>query len=145
MDKEYEGYFAARVQRVSTTGPETLERLLRAVGPIRPEIAARTVAREAIEAARRELPPDVRLRSDGELALYVLALELAARPVLTVEQPSIGELSEDLAADAVTVARRASELAPETEISAHRVVDGLSQSWDELKTSRWRVWDRHNR
>jgi hypothetical protein len=91
------------------------------------------------------MPANVPLRSDAAILIYLLASELVAKPVLSVSNQASPGLVEDLSRDAATVAREASSDSEATEVSAHGIVDGLSRSWDQLATARWRVWDRRGR
>lgn len=140
MDSDYREYFARRSVQLTVGRP--LDEEVRF--GFRDQPIAHEIASGAVEAARGALPAGVILRPDAELALYVLASELVTRPVLDVQPDSAGSLREDVTADAMTIARVAvANLAPAQEISAHGVIDGLSQSWAQLRTSSWRLWDRY--
>lgn len=145
MDNEYRAYFSERSQEVLTDRPV---RRAPTLGRAYPEDrSAHVVASSAVDAARRELPHGVQLRPDAELAIYFLVSELVAMPVLAL-QPNAGpELAADVAVDASTVTRvAASSLTDgdDPEVTAHGVIDALSRSWRDLRTARWRVWDRHS-
>ena len=143
MDTEYRAYFRQRSLELLTDQP--VRRASITLG-YQENSPAHFVASAAVETARGALPQGVGLRPDAEVVLYVLALELVARPVLAL-QPNVGpELAADVGADAATVTRAAVsglQREAELEVTAHGVIDGLSQSWQELRTARWRVWDRH--
>jgi hypothetical protein len=83
------------------------------------------------------------VRSDAQLFLLLVGGELVAKPVAAVGPEEAAELPEILAEDAATIIRNAAERADEGEISAHSVVDGLSASWEDLRSARFRIWDRH--
>jgi hypothetical protein len=101
------------------------------------ELRALRAGREAAE--RRGM----HLRGDAELLILFLARDLVAHPVATVTPQDANAAPETVAEDVATVVGEASERAEDGEVSAHAIIDGLSVSWERLKSSRFRVWDRH--
>jgi hypothetical protein len=140
MDDNFRGYFRARTQ--------AFEGFLAGRRGVRLRRLEKTVPRDAVqaglEAARREASANgLDLREDAQLLIGLLAMELVARPVVTVTPEDAEKLPAILDEDIGTIVRQAGETADDGEISAHAVIDGLSSSWDRLRSSNLRVWDRH--
>jgi hypothetical protein len=141
MDERFRGYFRARTQAFEgfLAGRRGVRRLRRQ--GTAPEDAVRV----GLEAARREaLAIGLDLREDAQLLIALLAMELVARPVATVTPEDAEQLPAILDEDIGTIVRQAAETANDGEVSAHAVIDGLSSSWDRLRSSNLRVWDRHS-
>jgi hypothetical protein len=160
VDPRYNAYFEERLKDVWARGQARRPRwFLGDPEAYDPYLArpAHFVARGALEYGRDQLPPHISMRPDGELLLYLLAHELVARPVLALNPTAGAELSEELTDDTAAVIRRAAALAedqprgeeehvraPERpEISAHKVIDAASQTWPELRSARWGIWNRY--
>ena len=136
MDDEYRDYFSQRIGEVEAYG-----------GPPPPWWSRDPVADDAVqgalEAARGTAERHgLRLRGDAELVIFLLARELVARPVTAVRPTESRELGIDLPKDAEVIVDRAAPDASDGEISAHGVIDALSRLWDELRSGRYRLWDR---
>lgn len=150
MNPAYREYFRQRLEQMLKEDASAAAAAVR--GGLEPNPRAPFVARAAIEHARSLMPSHVDMRPDAEMLLYLLAAEFVAKPVLAMEPQGAIDLTDDLADDTARVldgaARRAIE-APRgspggdspPEVSAHQVVNALSDSWSDLRTARSRVWD----
>jgi hypothetical protein len=140
MDERFRGYFRGRMRAY-----EGFLAGRRALPLRRPqEPLSRDAVQAGLEAARREAAANgFELREDAQLLIALLAQELVARPVATVTPEDAEQLPGILEDDIGTIVRQAAETANDGEVSAHAVIDGLSSSWDRLRSSNLRVWDRH--
>jgi hypothetical protein len=140
MDEQYRKYFRERLGQLEPSPPAIVLESVRRLGSMTTE----QLANQAARAARDELQGmHYVLREDGELVMVLLARELVARPVSAVEPREAYDLSDAITEDARLIVRRAAqEAAPDREVSAHRVIDGLSGVWHDLRSGRFNVWDR---
>lgn len=157
MNPAYRAYFRNRLDQMQADDLDAARG--DPAGGLKPDPRAPFFAQAAIDHARRELPDDVELRADAEMLLYLLASEFVAKPVLMMDPGAGIGLAEAIAEDtahvlgeAVKQARGSGSVATSTkdaapapvraEVSAHDLVDGLSRSWERLRTADYRVWDR---
>jgi hypothetical protein len=79
--------------------------------------------------------------------LYLAFTELVVRPVLAVRGPTDTveanqHLAADVATDITSIVGSAMEATePGPPITAHRIVDATSRSWDRLVSGNWGLWD----
>lgn len=140
MDDRFREYFSQRVRELED--PERFG-AVPALSERERHPVADEAARAALDAARTEASDTgVELREDAQLVLLLLAYELVARPVSAARPQDSRGLAPDLTDDARLLVRRAAKEAPGPEVSAHRVVNALSQVWDELRSGDYRLWDR---
>jgi hypothetical protein len=138
MDEDFRNYFRWRIELLESA---LLVRERERVGG---ELQVPAFAVGAgLEAARREARlRDLDLREDAQLLIAIMAQELLAQPVAAVTPEDAEMLPAVLEEDVSTIVRQAGESANDREVSAHSVIDGLSSSWDRLRSSNLRVWDR---
>ncbi|HET7418461.1 MAG TPA: hypothetical protein VFJ61_12635 [Solirubrobacterales bacterium] len=137
MDDAYRAYFREHIDYLESFRPSRVPRRYGRLDPDLDRGPAHYLARGALE---RGLP-SVELRPDAELLLYLLALEFVARPVTAVRGPDAarGELEDDLASDIAAVIETARQRSDD-EITAHSVVDALSDRWVDLRTAGQNIW-----
>jgi hypothetical protein len=124
MDPEYWEYFRQRLDELREFVAE------HAV----PDAAAV----EAVDSAVQDVGYE--LRPDANLLLLLLAREFATLPVTTVRPELREEVTSATREDVATIVARASDLQHGGEISSHAIVDALSATWNELRTTSLHVW-----
>lgn len=145
MDPEFDAYFRRRVAYLRRAGPGSWPRRSWFPSRVEDERAAEAVA-AALKAARTRADSlGLQMRGDAELLIAFLADELVARPLAYVSPEQIGELRDDLVLDVETIISEIAESSRATdgELSAHAFINGLSASWQDLRSGRYRLWDRH--
>jgi len=144
MDESFRDYFRWRTQIFEGSLAE--QRATLAAEEV-PQWAIPGIAVQVgLETARREAQErGLDLREDAQLLIAILAQELVAQPVAAVTPEDAEHLPAILAEDIGTIVERAGETANDGQVSAHSVIDGLSASWDRLRSSNLRVWDRAGR
>jgi hypothetical protein len=143
VDPDFHDYFEAESRQLREGGG--LGRWASLRGAEVPQEVGEAVEYAVQTARLRAEEQGLRLRGDTELLLVFLAEELVARPVVLVGGEPIAEVREDLAADVRVVVDEVanSNEADDGELSAHALINGLSRSWDGLRSGRYRLWDRH--
>lgn len=149
VNPAYRAYFRQRLEQMLED-----DRAAGAVGRggFAADSRAPLLARAAIDHARLQVPRNIEMRPDAELLVYLLASEFVAKPVLAMEPQNAIELADDLAEDAARVVDDAGRRVlderrdyPDAdgphEVSAHQVVNALSENWSELRTGRLSIWD----
>lgn len=99
------------------------------------------VIRDAIESAEQK---HGRVREDGKALLAVNFQDLIVEPLAVGGSGALAELPAAMTADIETLVATAAKIAePDPDgISAHAIVDSLSQNWSNLQVSRFRLWER---
>lgn len=99
------------------------------------------VIRDAIERAERE---HGRVREDAKALLAVNFQDLIVLPLSIGGRAPLDSLAEDIRQDIAMLVGGAAEVSEQDEdgISGHAVLDALSRSWDRLRISRYRLWER---
>jgi hypothetical protein len=148
VDDQFRDYFRQRVSAYEKRlGPEGLRGfILRrlSAGDAYPQSVAEEAGRRALDAARAEAERQgLELRGDAELLILFLAQDLVAEPVAAVTPEEARDLPAIVAEDVIRVVAQSAEISSDREISAHSIIDGLSASWDQLESGRFRVWDRY--
>jgi hypothetical protein len=138
MDPVFDAYFRERLDAIwMFRDPDGIA----AQGGDRLSQQAHVMVRNGLERARQiAADQGAALRGDAETLLYVAFTEVVARPAIAVRGDS-PDLHADIEADIALVTQRAALGAPGAPISAHAVVDSVSRSWDELRTTRWLLRD----
>jgi hypothetical protein len=98
--------------------------------------------RDYIETASDELGP-LRLREDAKAFLAVNFQGLVAVPLLNGGVP-LSLVQSEIRRDIALLAGSASDAigpVPDSEISAHQVINGLTRNWERLKTLRHGLWE----
>jgi hypothetical protein len=107
-----------------------------------PLAASRRNIRDWIESAEKRLrsdtPQRVSCRPDAKLLLLVNFLNLIALPIQFAERRL--ELREAVEHD-IMLLMTAAKADDNGEISAHAIVDALSQNWRRLRVSDFKIWD----
>lgn len=100
----------------------------------------REVVRESINAAERAI--SIPLREDGKALLAVNFEELVILPLALGGRIGDPELFSDVREDIGMLVRDAAVRAGDSgEVSAHKVIDALSDNWPNLRTNRFSLWD----
>jgi hypothetical protein len=147
MDSQFENYFSERAN-------EVFERAVAGLGAglASPEARrviegqddeAQRVVRNVVDSASTHAKESGHpLRGDAELLLYMSFRELVARPLTVVRGLSAADISDAIESDVSRIVRRASDLsAPQEAVSAHQIVNAVSQLWEELQTLTFGIWD----
>jgi hypothetical protein len=129
MDPEYWDYFRERLNALREFVQPGV-----AAEEADPDTAAVQAVDSAVQTAGYELRPD------AHLLLLLLAREFATLPVSTVRPEQRGEVASATREDVATIVGRASDLQQGGEISSHAIVDALSATWNELRTTSLHVW-----
>jgi hypothetical protein len=131
MDQQFTTYFDDRLREVT-------EGFQAAVGPDSISIVESAVDLVRGVAADRGTP----LRSDAASFLLLSFQEFVSRPMQVV-RPDIGpnELSDAIVHDMSAIVARAADLADDRQISMHSIVNATSESWSELRSASWQLWD----
>jgi hypothetical protein len=141
MDPSFEPYFTARVQQIGREGL-TNRPPAGFGGPPFPQAFERRVF-DAVARGYGNVPSGL-IRSDAELLLQLAFTELLAQPLLAVRGPQVDmeSLVEAVEADTRTITRNALEARRVQEpVSAHGIVNATSESWSQLRTAGFEVWD----
>jgi hypothetical protein len=146
MDERFEDYFRREVKANEypfyLRGVRSRRFTRRPLPPDDYAAIADDTGRQALEVARGEAERlGLTLRPDAELLILFLARDLVAAPVAAVTPQEAGELPSVVSGDVARVVSRCAERGDGREISAHSIVDGLSASWDQLRSGGFRVWD----
>ena len=139
MDDTYRRFYAFLY--ASRTDDEFASRF-----PLQPGLdrtAFVTPVREAIGAADLDLGPRYRLREDAIALLAVDFQDLVMLPLLAGGRVEYSELRDDITADIRLLASEAAAITPrgQSEVSGHRVIDALSQNWENLRIARHGLWE----
>jgi hypothetical protein len=144
MDPRFEPYFRARLEQISRVGlvgapPEGFGRTPLS-DPAKPDPFQAEVFK-AVEEGYRSVPGLV--RPDAELMLQLVFAELVAQPIRAVRGQDVDrtELLGAIAQDARRITENALPLSKSGGISAHDVVNAASNSWSELRTASFELWD----
>jgi hypothetical protein len=129
MDPEYWEYFRTRLNELREFVQSGVE-----ADEAYPEAAAVQAVDSAVQTV------GYKLRPDANLLLLLLAREFATRPVSTVRPELREEVASATREDVATIVARASDLQQGDEISSHAIVDALSATWNELRTTSLHVW-----
>jgi hypothetical protein len=139
MDPRFEPYFRARIEQIrreAITGQFVTGDPAGAPSWFSPEQVISAID-QGIESFDRTGP---RLRSDGELLLYLAFTELVAGPVTAVRRGEVnpGDVLTDIATDVSYIRQNALRQGAG---SVYDVVDATSRSWNYLKTGGLELWD----
>jgi hypothetical protein len=129
MDPEFWDYFLHRLEGIRERVSGELE-----AGDAHPDAAAVRAVDSAVEQEEPELRPDARL------LLVVLAREFATLPTSAVRPELSEEVASAIRDDVRTIVRRAADLQQGGEVSSHAVIDALSATWGDLRTTSFHVW-----
>jgi hypothetical protein len=139
MDEDFRSYFRERVANYEQYGGSPPAFWSKEQDPVVDNAVRAAVNAGREEADRRGLD----LRDDAQLLILLLAREVVARPVVEISPEDAESLPDDLANDVATVVKRVADESTDREVSIHTFLDGLSASWEELRSGRYRLWDRH--
>jgi hypothetical protein len=95
---------------------------------------------EAIESPNLPQGRPQTLREDAKAFLALNFTNLIVAPLLIGGRVSPDDLSRDTQEDINMLVRRAAG-GTSGEVSAHRIVDALSKSWEDLRVGRYEIWE----
>jgi hypothetical protein len=136
MDEAYQEYYRAAFQQFAEW-PEAFR------AELPPYFEEASAIYSGIEAIAERLPAETgkTLRADARLLLLINAWQMVLQPILEVRERQPGVVVGEVLADIELVVARAAEAPHIEEISGHRIVDALSDSWDQLRIGAWGLWE----
>jgi hypothetical protein len=93
------------------------------------------------ESKDSERDKDRKLRIDACYLLLINFTEMIIRPAESAGKVPLGTLREATANDIRIIVQEAAKRAETEEISGHQVIDVLANSWRNLKTTAFNIWD----
>jgi hypothetical protein len=135
MDQRYQRFYRG-VYAARANAPEAGERSLSRPAGSNPEWSE--VVGEAILAAEATVGRPI--RDDGRAFLAVNFQDLILAPLEIAGEAPREQLYEDVRADIVSIVRAADQDGP-IELSGHALVNALARSWDQLRVTRYGIWE----
>jgi hypothetical protein len=100
-----------------------------------------TVIADAIDAAEGEITP-ISIREDGKALLAVNFEDLVLLPLFLGGATLDTELFDDVREDILMLVKNAAEVSiGDDHISGHKLIDSLSRNWENLRISRFALWE----